>query len=596
MPFISVNSANLFYQTYGQKQPGQPPVLLIHGSTQTGYSCWNKVAPLLAEDFFVIVPDCRGHGQSDNPNKSYSFREMAADMAALIQALGFTRAHIVGHSNGGNVALVMLVEHPDVVQTCVVQAGNAWVSPDLVEKEPRIFSPDFVSRERPDWMNEMILLHGPTHGVDYWRTLLQLTVKEIISEPNYAPADLGKVTRPALIVQGENDSANAPGRHAQFIARHIPFAGLWIPKGVGHNVHDEILNEWMATARDFFSRRGNDESEALYRHRLNHHKDERSGIFDVRLSDEHRLGGIVLNEEMRTEALDLLKTAIVADELNVLIKNDTPWALMNRPVEDLRRNPSILAERVSQARMGEAARLIESAGEWGRIRLEHDGYLGWVHTQSLFLCEESLVSAYLDECNAIVSAPLAEAWDEADAQIQKIPFATLVRMEEVRGNRAVVRLPDGRAWRLNPADLVALSQRPRPTREGIAQTLALVRRFCGVPYLWGGRTPYGFDCSGLSGAFYGFMGVIIPRDADQQYEAGLVVEGKPEAGDLLFFGETNEDGTGARISHVAISLGGDDMIHANGSDWGVSYNSLNPQDRLYRKWLADNYRGARRFR
>src|SRR3990172_6977376 len=97
MAFHKIRGARLYCETYGQHRPGNTPVLLIHGSTQTGYSCWNKVAPLLAEDFFVIAPDCRGHGQSDNPDMSYSFREMAADMAALIQALGFARAHIVGH-------------------------------------------------------------------------------------------------------------------------------------------------------------------------------------------------------------------------------------------------------------------------------------------------------------------------------------------------------------------------------------------------------------------------------------------------------------------------------------------------------------------
>ena len=90
-------------------------------------------------------------------------------------------------------------------------------------------------------------------------------------------------------------------------------------------------------------------------------------------------------------------------------------------------------------------------------------------------------------------------------------------------------------------------------------------------------------------------GIELPRDADQQYIAGEVVEGTPAPGDLLFFGEKNEDDE-VHISHVAISLGGDEFIHANGSDWGVSYNSFDPSNKLYGKWLHENYRGARRFR
>ena len=139
MAFVTVNGAEIYYQTYGKKQPGQAPIYLIHGSTGTGHSNWNKVAPLLAEDYYVIVPDCRGHGQSTNPNMTYSFKELAADVAGTIRALGFERAHVIGHSNGGNVALVTLLEHPDVIQTCIPQAANAWVSPDLPEKEPPHF-------------------------------------------------------------------------------------------------------------------------------------------------------------------------------------------------------------------------------------------------------------------------------------------------------------------------------------------------------------------------------------------------------------------------------------------------------------------------
>jgi len=61
---------------------------------------------------------------------------MADDMAALILALGYERAHVIGHSNGGNVALVTLLEHPEVVQTVIPEAANAYVSPDLLEREP----------------------------------------------------------------------------------------------------------------------------------------------------------------------------------------------------------------------------------------------------------------------------------------------------------------------------------------------------------------------------------------------------------------------------------------------------------------------------
>lgn len=393
MPFISVNGAEIFYQTYGKRREGHAPIYLIHGSTQTGSSCWNKAVPLLAEAYFVIVPDCRGHGQSSNPNMSYSFKELAADAAATIRALGFERAHVIGHSNGGNAALTTLLEHPEVVQTCVPQAANAWVSPDLILKEPPIFDPDNIEKNQPLWKEEMEALHAPL-GKDYWRNLVKMTVDEIIREPNYTPEDLSKVSRPTLVIQGETDRVNAENKHGQFIARHIPAAELWIPKGIGHNVHDDILDEWIKRVSDFLARRGTDESEKLYRCRLAHHPDSRKGIFDPRLSADNVLSGTVLNEEMQAEVLSLLKIPPAENRLKILITKETPWALLNRPIEDLRRKPSILAERVSQVWLGEAARVLEFQGDWAYIRLERDSYSGWVHANSLQVCSESEVKKY----------------------------------------------------------------------------------------------------------------------------------------------------------------------------------------------------------
>ncbi len=237
------------------------------------------------------MPDCRGHGQSTNPNLSYSFKELADDTAALIRALGYERAHIIGHSNGGNVALVTLLEHPEVVQTCIPQAANAYVTPYLIDREPAVFDPERVAREDPGWMNEMIALHGPAHGPDYWRDLLQLTLREIITEPNYTPADLAQVQRPTLVIQGANDVVNAPDRHAQFIAQHIPDAELWIPPGVAHNVHREVPLEWLARVFDFLTRRGDEANAALYRLRRARYADTRETIFDVQCPLSHRERG-----------------------------------------------------------------------------------------------------------------------------------------------------------------------------------------------------------------------------------------------------------------------------------------------------------------
>ena len=252
MPTVSVRAARLFYEEFGPTRPVGRPVLLIHGSTSTGRNDWATVVDALATRRRVIVPDCRGHGRSENPRGTYAFREMAADLAELLARLDAAPAHIVGHSNGGNVALVMVMEEAGALASAVLQAANAYVSPDLLVREPPLFDPERVAREAPAWRDEMIALHGPTHGPEYWRTLLTLTLAEILAEPRYAAADLARAALPVFVVEGEHDPVNAPAGHGAFMAAHIPNAALWRPAGVGHNVHLEVRDAWLERVQAFW--------------------------------------------------------------------------------------------------------------------------------------------------------------------------------------------------------------------------------------------------------------------------------------------------------------------------------------------------------
>jgi pimeloyl-ACP methyl ester carboxylesterase len=257
MPYVTINGAKIYYQVHGMGTP-RTPIVLIHGSTIDSHADWGSVAPALAEFFPVFAPDCRGHGRSSNPRMSYSFVEMADDVAAFVRAMGFEKAHVIGHSNGGNVALVTLMEHPEIVQSCILQAANAYVTRYLIEREPVTMNPDYVAKHDPKLVEEMIAIHGRSHGEEYWRELLWMTMREIISEPNYSPAELARVERPVLVIMGADDTVNAPDEHAQYIANSIPNAELWIPENTGHNVHKERKEEWTRKVLDFLNRRGRD--------------------------------------------------------------------------------------------------------------------------------------------------------------------------------------------------------------------------------------------------------------------------------------------------------------------------------------------------
>jgi len=603
MPRSLVNGVQLYYETFGSDHADQTPLVLIHGAPRTGQADWQALAPVLATRYRVIVPDCRGHGQSETTH-TYLFNELAADVAALIRALGYERAHLIGHSNGGNVALVTLLEHPDVVQTCILQAANAYVSQDLIDREPAVFDPDRVARDNPAWMNEMIALHGETHGPDYWRELLQLTVREIISEPNYTPQQLSKVKRPVLVIQGEADPVNAPMKHAQFIAQYIPHAELWIPSGIGHDVHADVPFDWLKHVFDFLDRRGDDVNDALYRLKQQRYSDNRTTVFDVHFSPlptGEGVRGTVLTPDQHRAARKLLPKGS-ADQIRVLLNDDTPWALVNRSVADVRREPRSGAEQITQLLIGEAVRVLDERDGWLLVRMEHDGYIGWSRAGALHVCDEQTVTKYQSAAKWLMASPLAAAYDRPSrsaVMIGQLPLGARLPIVDETAQFVWVRLPDGRVWWVARSDGLPKAQQPKPTKTGIAVTLDRVRCFVGTPYLWGGRSPFGYDCSGLAQAFYQFMGVSIPRDADQQFTAGVPVEGAPQPGDLLYFGGDDGDlidPRHAHITHVAVSLGGDEIIHANGTTWNIAYNSLDPASPIYRAWLKEHLVGIRRFR
>lgn len=113
-----------------------PAMILLHGYPQN-HMTWAKIAPRLAQDFDVIVPDLRGYGASDMPPAdaemmAYSKREMARDIVGMIEALGLSRAHIVGHDRGARVAYRLALDHPARVDRLaileVVPTGDFWAA------------------------------------------------------------------------------------------------------------------------------------------------------------------------------------------------------------------------------------------------------------------------------------------------------------------------------------------------------------------------------------------------------------------------------------------------------------------------------------
>lgn len=212
------------------------------------------------------------------------------------------------------------------------------------------------------------------------------------------------------------------------------------------------------------------------------------------------------------------------------------------------REPSPRVEQVTQLVLGETARILETQASWRRIKCDDDGYEGWVHTGYVLEVDAEAARSWRNEATAWSEGAVVRAGDA----VVRLPVRARVRLAEGR-----VGLPGGIRGSLIAGSVARFDDVRRRARLQPAWLWAL-KNFAGTPYLWGGVTPWGVDCSALVQTTFRARGASLPRDsADQAGSGAAVPPDDRRPGDLLFFTEG-----GDRITHVAI-LGADDaLVHA----------------------------------
>ena len=208
-------------------------------------------------------------------------------------------------------------------------------------------------------------------------------------------------------------------------------------------------------------------------------------------------------------------------------------AVVSLPLLDVRAEPRHAAELGSQLLLGETVELVGRGARegWVRVRNEADGYVGWVRTWGL------------------VPAASVRSGRGRGVSVSPVYFGGRLIASRVRNGWVQVELPDGRSGQLEAS---ALAGKRRPSLETRVSTLL------GVQYLWGGRSPAGYDCSGFVQQVLLEQGIALPRDARDQCRASIQrSEARP--GDLAFFRRPGE-----QASHVGIALGGGYFAHCRG--------------------------------
>ncbi len=266
-------------------------------------------------------------------------------------------------------------------------------------------------------------------------------------------------------------------------------------------------------------------------------------------------------------------------------------------VADVRRDPDPSSELVTQALMNAPAVLGETVGEWTHVALAD--YEGWMCTDEL---EEPIVKGYCKigtycctpmRLIAVITALYTPLYChvEGDSSAGNVYLSTALPLLDItRAGRVQVAFPGERtAWLSRAAIDIRWQEAAYPHTSTSAIT-SIARAFLGVPYLWGGTSWEGIDCSGFVQLCYRMGGYIIPRDAHQQYAflEQSVERSKIQEGDLIFFGRQ-------KITHVALALNDHEYIHAEGEKYNcVTINSSDPADTHYDKRLDKIFWGVKR--
>lgn len=185
------------------------PLVLLHGNGEDGTYFAHQIAHF-SQRFRVLALDTRGHGKSPRGEAPFTIRQFARDLLAFLDARGIERAHLLGFSDGGNIALVFALAHPERVGKLVLNGANlnargvkrsVQVPIELGYRMARLFA-GLSAKARAN--AEMLGL--------------------MVNDPNVAPEELAALTAPTLVIAGENDMIRED--HTRLIAERIPNARL----------------------------------------------------------------------------------------------------------------------------------------------------------------------------------------------------------------------------------------------------------------------------------------------------------------------------------------------------------------------------------
>ncbi|TXD48822.1 C40 family peptidase [Polaribacter sp. IC073] len=337
--------------------------------------------------------------------------------------------------------------------------------------------------------------------------------------------------------------------------------------------------------------------------------DKRVAIFDIKfdsLGDKIIASGMTDSKEGYQKLLDSLKSLDVQFINNIRVLPDTivgnkMFAVARNSVINIRSAPKHSAELGTQGLLGMSLKVLDKEGDFYRIQTP-DSYISWVDRGGIYRMNKGEFDTWNASKKVIFTKNFGYVYATKNSNstiVSDITLGGLLKYVSEDASFYEVKYPDNRTGFIKKSEGIVYEnwlQKLQPSKQNI-ETVA--RKLEGFPYLWGGTSSKGIDCSGFTKMVYLMNGFVIPRDASQQINAGKTVDASLtfeglEKGDLLFFGTKATTTKKQRVTHVGIWLGNNKMefIHSAGN---VHFSSMDSTQANYDEFNKNRYLGSKRY-
>jgi cell wall-associated NlpC family hydrolase len=334
--------------------------------------------------------------------------------------------------------------------------------------------------------------------------------------------------------------------------------------------------------------------------RKKHAPDKRVALFYAEL-DSNRIVGKTNLPAAKKDLLNRLKSNgyTLLDAVKLLPDNDllenSNCGIANISVLNLRSQPKESAELASQALLGTPLKVLDRERNWYMIQTP-DNYIGWADGSTFARITQYQFDRYQGNKFLMFAKPYGFSYAKADENSQTISDLTwgnVLAVKDTLQDFYEVIYPDGRNAFILKKEVTGHQEWKQSVTASEQNLVNAAFKMQGLPYLWGGTSWKGVDCSGFTRMIYQSNGILLPRDASQQVWSGVEVAfDSLQIGDLLFFGEKATTEKSERVVHVGMWLGNKEFIHSSGMVKISSFDECMPR---YDAHNAGRYLRARRI-